>query len=627
MGNIDPKELRDNITEQVLSHDYDSGSLLLLAGPGTGKTFSLLNTIKRQIKKGYKIEDFFEVTLTNAAVDDFTKDAKKEISDSYDSLSTLHFRAKGILHQYANNVGFNPGFSIINDFVSNIIEHDLSEIMGVPCGVISKEVSKYQQASANYEEIGNKFSDVYRLIQKYYSAIDWFDVVYYAVNILENNNEIKDHESSRFQFLLIDEYQDLNNADQRLIELLNNKRNTLLAVGDDDQSIYSGRYANPSGITNFTSRYPNAKVIDLPVSSRLPSNVISPSNNLICLNEDRYPKDKLIPLDKTEKRSDGGFVISVNNKSAKAENNFLAKALETLINNEIPPAEILVLCHCKKLGTELFDDIHELNNDLPIINYLSSDYEFDRDNYLLDSIRTLLIDPSDNLSIRLIIDALAEDHKEEIPVFVKLAFQENIALWEAMNRGDLTKEVPNLAPLLDNLSKTISSLLTINEIEEQTKKFLEAFDEITYLIELIDNDEENGNEKKLERKDKEDNIRFLSMHSSKGLDADYVFIPCLEESLSLPANDVNEKRRLLYVALTRAKIGAIISWSWSRRSQLRFKCSGTGGEVTRRIPSGFIQECGVDENIVPPWAEKESYEIALEILDHHSNLSKEYDTQ
>jgi len=117
MTEIDPVPLRDKYMQKVLDHDYDEGPLLLLAGPGTGKTYSLLETIKYQLQKPCSISDFFEATLTNAAAADFLKDAKAQISEDFDSSSTLHFRAKGILHRYASEVGIHPGFTVITGLV------------------------------------------------------------------------------------------------------------------------------------------------------------------------------------------------------------------------------------------------------------------------------------------------------------------------------------------------------------------------------------------------------------------------------------------------------------------------------------------------------------------------------
>ena len=112
-------KIRDEISNWVKNHDYTQGPLLLFAGPGTGKTYSLLETINAQLDKGLEHSDFFEATLTNAAADDFIADAKKQITPVFDSSSTLHSRAKGILHQHAVLLSLNPNFTVLTKNMRN----------------------------------------------------------------------------------------------------------------------------------------------------------------------------------------------------------------------------------------------------------------------------------------------------------------------------------------------------------------------------------------------------------------------------------------------------------------------------------------------------------------------------
>ena len=146
---------------------------------------------------------------------------------------------------------------------------------------------------------------------------------------------------------------------------------------------------------------------------------------------------------------------------------------------------------------------------------------------------------------------------------------------------------------------------------------LPAFSRIAQALKLeqVDNTEEAGQGAPVAR---EKAVRFITLHSSKGLDGDFVFIPFLEEALGLPAGDEEERRRLLYVALTRAKVGIAISWAWSRRSEKRFKCSGDGGDVTKRSPSPSIEESGVSPSLVPPWQGASSAAAAIDMLCRHA---------
>lgn len=627
MSEINPLEIRRESLDKVLSHDYRKGPLLLLAGPGTGKTFSLLKTIKHQIDNGYSITDFYEATLTNAAADDFLTEAKEKISESFEASSTLHFRAKGILHRYANELNIDPGFTVIDHNCKDLILRDISAIVGIQLSDVDQKIKTYRNSSANVDPREDDFSKTYRAIQSYFSALDWFDIVLLSCRILEENQQIQSVESSRFKFLLIDEYQDLNFSDQRFVELLLNNRNTLLAVGDDDQSIYSGRCADPSGIRNFRDRYPSARILPLPVTSRIPSNVISASHSLICQNMDRCPKDRIIPLIEIDDRADQGFVISVNNKSDKAEKEFIFQALVNLLGNGILPEQILVLCNCRALGEELIESIQERDKNFPIQNDLERIYDIRFSEYLIDQIRKFLTSPNDNLSLRVIISALSNGFREEESLLTRQAFQAQLSLWQEIQKDDLNPQIVGLRPIIIRMCEVYSRLVDIGDIEEKIRVFVKEFDQLHWLIEFLqDNGDLNENNHSEPTEKSQTGIRFLTIHSSKGLDADFIFIPFLEDSLDLPGNNIEEKRRLLYVALSRAKVGVVMSWAWSRRSGKRFKCSGVGGPVTGRNPSPLISECGVNPNLVPRRSSITSPDQAMQILSHHCEVLTKYDS-
>ena len=221
-----------------------------------------------QSQHGYGLDDFFEATLTNAAAEDFLREAKKRIAPEHQTSSTLHFRAKGILHQHAAQIGIDPGFTVVDSSCEVVIIEDLSTISSTSTGQIKMALRNHRESLAKLERKDTGFASSYRKLQSFYTVVDWFEVVFLTCSVLAENPDIRDKESRRFAFLLIDEYQDLNQADQHLIELFLNGRSTFLAVGDDDQSIYSSRYADPTGITRFDSRYPTAELICLPVTSR-----------------------------------------------------------------------------------------------------------------------------------------------------------------------------------------------------------------------------------------------------------------------------------------------------------------------------------------------------------------------
>lgn len=613
----DAIKLRDLVMKDVLNHDYNSGPLLLLAGPGTGKTYSLLQTIRKQHENGHSLTDFFESTLTNAAADDFKDKVRKEISPKFDSATTLHYRAKGILHNYASLIDIDPGFIVIDDNSKELITRDLSTYSKLHTKQCEANLKAYQQATANTIRNDDQFSEDYRRIQSFYKVIDWYDVVLLACQLLMHNDRLRNIESNKYQFLLIDEFQDLNPADQLFVKLLLNERGKLIAVGDDDQSIYSNRYADSSGIVSFEQHYPNARVVQLPVTSRLPYAVISASNSLVSKNENRMDKKQLISFPDTDDRANNGFVISVNNGSGKKERQFIYDALCKLLDSGVSPDEILILCSCRALGFELINSIDALDKEsrIPIRNDLEKKQDLESDEYLLMQLRKFIDDQNDNLAARFVLNEIAGDNIEEVSEIILYSLNNKMSIWQALETYELNSKIQHLRPILEELRLQIESLDPIAGINTNLRNLIASFQPLTHLKGLISKKDDEVQE--VGKKDDSDSftgVRFITLHSSKGLEGDFVFIPFMEETVGIPGKDIEEQRRLLYVALTRAKVGVVMSWAWSRHSSKRYSCSGTGGNVTKRTYSPFIKEMDVDPNFQHFNSQKTSPEAALELL-------------
>lgn len=624
----DPIKIRDEISNLVKNHDYTQGPLLLLAGPGTGKTYSLLETINTQLDKGLEHSDFFEATLTNAAADDFIVDAKKQITPVFDSSSTLHSLAKGILHQNAILLGLNPNFTVLDEKYEEFILADICHILEYSNSDINKDLKKYKKALAKYLIIKSDFTRIYQKIQLFYSAIDWFNVVKLACELLENHREVRVAECNKFNFLLIDEYQDLNPAEQRFVELLLNGRTNLLVVGDDDQSIYSFRYADPHGLTTFNLRYPKAHKQVLPVTTRLPSKVIDASYSLISENKthDRT-KAKILPLYETDKRADYGFVISVNLKSGKAEREFIGKAINNLLNgsNTVSPIQILVLCNCTALGIELIKTIQNSEFNIPIQNDLEKTESQDTNNLLFGHLCKFVSNHEDNLSLRIILDKLLGANSDDPSFIVKYSLRETTSLWQTIKTHKVISQLEGSGDIVKNFVRVVQESIRFVSFKDQLNYILSEISPLSDLFGLLENkDQQSPNISS----DEEviDKVRFITLHSSKGLDADFVFIPFMEESIDLNPTDIEEKRRLLYVAITRAKVGVIFSWAWSRHTDKRYKCAGRGrGPDRDRKPSPFIKECGINPTLRYASAKPSSSEVALQILSKHAACVYSFD--
>lgn len=596
----DPLTLRSEFTAIVLSHDYLKGPLLILAGPGTGKTHSLLETMKKQITDGRQLTDFFVTTLTNAAAGDFEKEAKSKLSVDFENVSTLHFRSKGIVHRHATKVGLNPSFLVFDQLEKQYVLKEVRK--NIRAKKLVPFLEKYEEELANNRVISmNDFVLAYEKLKKFYNAIDWYDVSYLACKILNDNKDVFLEENSKQSFILVDEYQDLNKADQDIIRLIS-QDSQLIVVGDDDQSIYRGRFADPSGIVNFTSLYPGTAKISLPVCSRCPTPIIRASNALINCNnpKNREVKPELIALPNVDKKADGGYIASIGLKSAKEEGEFLSIAIESIIQSDLSRAkDIMVLCPSRLLGLELMQTITRIIPKIPIEDKLTKE-EKDLPCIIVNYLKRFFSDHNDNLALRMLLGLLLKIPPKTYSVIFNNA-EKSGRLWEELlkiiGEKELKKEKKSLERFIDTVSTNEGK-----SIEEKLKAFSKEYPELKEVIEQlikslacegIEEESDNRSVKSVLPR----GVQFMTMHRSKGLDAKHIFIPFMEKEVRLPATDIEEQRRLLYVAITRARVSVVISWAFSRQSASRHKAGGGG--FMHRCRSNFINDCGINKDTSP----------------------------
>jgi DNA helicase-2/ATP-dependent DNA helicase PcrA len=603
---------------------------MLLAGPGTGKTYLLVQTIKSQIGLGYGLSDFFEATLTNASAADFIEEARERISKEFSTSTTLHHRAKGVLHSHCKRIGLDAGFTVVDNFLEEAILGDTMYMLGCAIRQAKSQLKKYRASSAECSEPDGAFAQLYTSLQSFYSAIDWFEVVRLAVKVLSEFSEVRDEECKKFTFLLVDEYQDLNEADQRFVRLLLNGRNELVAAGDDDQSIYGEglRYAQLQGIQKFQSSYPGAAVEILPVTSRLPKAIVDATDALIRRNSGRKDKAKLLSLEKTDLRAAGGFVASVDLKSEKAEREFLGAALQTLLTHDppVPPERILVLCTSKPLGAELFESLRTRQYGLPLANHLSAVDDTISAEYKLALLRDFLSNHDRNLQLRILLKLILEPTISLAASLVQRALSASVPLWSAVCSWVDENRTEGTAVSLVGFKDAVLDAERLTDALDAAELVAGRVAPLSNLLpHIVSAREIRGEPEPNQEGAVEKTVRFMTLHGSKGLEADFVFIPFMEDSLELPANDNEERRRLLYVAMTRARIGVMFTWAWSRRSASRFKSQGTGGPPTGRKPSPYIAECGIPTRFPRGWDGTTADRPALELLLKHAKTAAQYD--
>lgn len=603
------------------------GPAIVIAGPGSGKTTALAERIVSLCHKD-KCDPtrIIAVTFTNHAADEMREKVKKicdgpnyEMSEVH--IGTMHSLAKGLLHRYSNNLNLPLSFRVVGKLQEKFLLEDArwelkQQKVNLGC-YQNRYLTRFKASRASVPNsyldaiakipfnkglaTQEQFDECYRSLLNYYRSIDWYDVVTLAVKLLTDNEDILDEFASNIDHLLVDEYQDLNRADHELIRLISTRAKSLMVFGDDDQSIYqTGRFANPGGVKRFKKIYPNAKIYPLSVCWRCGSLIIEAAWNLIDVDENRLPermsKGKLIP---NPKRGTGEFGIK-SFKSEKAEIQALCSEIQNELEKTPPPKEILILFHSKKIGQKYADALQTY--DFKIENLLGKSQTTEAVFLLYETLR-LVNDESDNLAARFLLQELFKMDPQWIGKTRCVSRNQNKSLWQtAAEADDATEMIKSLSENLkrwrqmDDIIEMLNEMIEVIGIhnEPEIQKILEwctQKDNITlrkiieYLEKGIDFDESAPTET---TEGNTSRIVIMTMHGAKGLDADVVFVPALEDELMPNQWYEPEQRRLLYVSMTRAKRRLFLSWAWSRTGRATYRSLNRA--ETHRRRSRFLDE-------------------------------------
>ena len=299
--------LNDKQKEAVFTTE---GPVLILAGAGSGKTRALTHRIAYLIgEKGVAPWNILAITFTNKAAEEMRERVDKLVDYGSDSIwvSTFHSMCVRILRRYIEGLGFTTSFSIYDsDDQKTLIRQVLKKLELDPKMYKEKsilaEISSYKDklispdeaavnAAGDYRRM--KVAEAYHYYQsrlKQNNALDFDDLIVKTIELLESDTEVRNYYQERFKYILVDEYQDTNYAQFKLVSLLAGKYKNLCVVGDDDQSIYKFRGADIENILGFERVYPQAKVIILEQNYRSTANILNAANEVISHNYGR--KDK-----------------------------------------------------------------------------------------------------------------------------------------------------------------------------------------------------------------------------------------------------------------------------------------------------------------------------------------------
>lgn len=616
--------LNDRQKEAVL---YNEGPLLIIAGAGAGKTKTLTTKI------AYLIEEN-DVLPSNILAITFTNKAAKEMKDRIIRLigsigyqiqtSTFHSFGLKLLKENYERLGFDKNFVIMDSddsltIVKKILKDmDLDPKIYNPRAIRNKISScknelispkAYSRYTVSpYEEIVCKVYEKYQEKLMKNNAVDFDDLLILPIKLFEENKDILEKYQEQFKYILIDEYQDTNEAQYKLTKMLSEKYRLITCVGDDSQSIYSFRGANYKNILNFEKDYKDAKTILLEQNYRSTSYILNAANDVIKNNKMKKEKNLWTS------RGEGNKVKYYRALSESDEAYYVVKGIKQAISNGDNYDDIAVLYRTNAQSRNLEEAM--LKENIPY-RVVGSFYFYSRKEIkdLLAYLR-LIHNEKDNISLLRVINTPKRGiGLKTIENLTKKADEENISIYEAITSGkelEFKKIIEKLKEVSENVTLTelIDKILTGTGIKEELEKEeditsevrlenLEEFKSITksfeereglisledFLLEIsLVSDAE-------EYKDDTNRVSLMTVHSVKGLEYKDVFIVGMEEGIFphmnslMESSEIEEERRLAYVAITRAKDNLTII---NARRRTLF------GREQVNPPSRFISEISTD---------------------------------
>lgn len=616
------------------------GPLLVLAGAGTGKTRTVTERISYLLRKGTPPENILAVTFTNKAAGEMKERLQKMVGREFDLrpliASTFHSLCVRILRRDADKLGYRPGFSICDTgdqigLIRKAMKHISGGISKKPDDVLyeigqlkNQGLTPQAFARSAVEDWEQTLASIYRRYQEglqRINAFDFDDLLLKTVQLLEQHKDALQHWSKRFQYISVDEFQDTNGVQLRMVELLASHWNNLCVVGDDDQSIYGWRGAVADNILKFDQRFPKAKTVRLEENYRSVNSILKASNALIANNENRCVKTLWSSL------GDGDpiRVWACNDQNDEAER-IVSRIKNRLMEKTGKPDQFAIILRTNA-QTRLFEEeLRTARIPYTIIGGQSF-YDFKETKDML-SYLTALANPRDDSALLRIINTPARGIGDKtIDSLSNWALQQNLPLSKALLRAGEAplSDKPQKACLafagqlrkwqgmarkgdLANLVETIIDESDyIHEVEglyddplEQGARINMARDMGDTLRNFLSREPESGligflqeaalwgkeDETAKEKEKNQGSVKLITAHSAKGLEFPYVYIAGMEEGLmphknSEEANTLDEERRLAYVALTRAQKELTLTYCRTRQSR---------GKGMQRTPSRFLTE-------------------------------------
>jgi len=629
---MDSKLTRQLTPSQREAVFHKEGPLLVIAGPGSGKTRVITYRIAALIDSGVRPHNICAITFTNKAAQEMRQRANTFGASAGAHISTFHSLCVRILRQYAAKAAIKPNFSIYDDAdqtrcIKQAVKDCELDSTDFPPARMLEAVSVLKNKLMDVESLKKDFEDYfskmlaavysrYQHILAEHNALDFDDLLMKTAFLLQGCPEVCCELGNRFKYLLIDEYQDTNHAQYKIAKALVSAHNNICVTGDPDQSIYRWRGADIRNILAFESDWPRAVVVKLEENFRSSANILQMADKLISFNKKRKQK-RLIPT-----KPDGKEVLVSVFFDELEEADAVAQQIKELVDGGASLNSIAVLYRVNSASRVLEEAF--IRNKIPY--QIVRGLEFYNRKEIRDMLAFLkiLVNPDDKIALLRIINTPARGiGKTTIDKLGTYAVLHNITLFDSLKkvkdidslsadgtRAKISAFVKMIEQFKADLSGSVALLARRVFVESGMAEFLKvtdegAFENVNELINSAGQYDQQAQPPSLldylqqtalftdsdAYDSSSERAALMTLHAAKGLEFENVFIIGVEEGL-LPhersAGDddqIEEERRLFFVGMTRAKAQLHISYARYRTVK---------GQMLRTMPSQFLYELGVD---------------------------------
>ena len=642
------KEILSNLDDsQRKAVEYIAGPSLVIAGAGAGKTRVLTSKVAYLISQGYKPWNILTLTFTNKAAREMQERIGRLVGEDrsrYVVMGTFHSVFSRILRKESARIGYSSNYTIYDktdsqNLIKQIVKADGLDPKVYKPNVVASRISWAKNrlilASdyANRQDLrktddSNGIGAVYRIYDRYQSSLkagdcmDFDDLLVNMFRLLSSDEEVRLKYATRFRFVLVDEYQDTNLTQARILWLLTKDSQKLCVVGDDSQSIYAFRGADINNILSFTTVFPDAKLFKLERNYRSSGNIVKAAQSVIAHNSNRIPKDVY------SMAGEGNKIEVFPAESDREEARIIADQIRKLTTRyKLSLGAIAILYRRNAQSRVIEEELRNRTIPYKIFGGLSF-YERKEIKDVLAYFR-VVVNHNDDEALRRIINFPARGiGNTTMTRITDVAYRRNMTLWEVItsvppteigisaatyvkvrkfaamieefsaridteDAYSLGKDIIEKSGLLQDIASDITDISKKENVEElfaALSDFVMAqsaagdSEDVTlrdYLARvslLSDMDNDTGDQ---------DRVTLMTIHSAKGLEYEAVMIAGAEEEI-IPGSqsfynrkELEEERRLFYVALTRAKKLCYISYAHFRFAY---------GSMTESEPSRFIKE-------------------------------------